>query len=61
MESALIKNPRKAVMLDNSTQIEIMKLLYIGHTYEEIDRHLEVPRGSSQYTINTVRGCEDSG
>lgn len=57
MESVLINTKRKAVMLDRSTQIEIMSLIHKGHTYDEIDRYLEVPKGSSEYTINRVRGA----
>lgn len=55
MESVLMNTGRKAVMLGQSTQIEIMRLIHNGHTYGEIDRYLEVPKGSSEYTINRVR------
>lgn len=51
----LRNNKSKAVLLSSATQIEIIELRRLGVSYSEIDRILEVPKGSSQYTINYVR------
>lgn len=43
------------VMLGVSTQIDILMLLEKGYKYNDIDEILDVPQGSSRYTINELR------
>jgi len=61
MSNVLIKDKEKGVLLSSATQIEIVELLRKGKTYTEIDNILDVPKGSSQYTINYVKRCKHEG
>lgn len=56
MNSTLIRNKCRGVLLSSATQIEIVELRSKGKSYEEIDSILGVPKGSSLYTMNHVRG-----
>lgn len=55
MNDELLSKHRRGVLLGRSTQIDILQYLEKGKTYEEIDNILEVPRGSSEYTIKFVQ------
>lgn len=53
-----MQRERKAVMLGVSTQIEIVSMIEEGLGYQEIDKILNVPEGSSEYTIRRIREKE---
>ncbi|MFF2798219.1 hypothetical protein [Lysinibacillus xylanilyticus] len=55
MEEELINKNNKPVLLDSSTQIDIAQLESEGKTFEQIDLILDVPRGSSEYTLRRIR------
>lgn len=56
MQEELISERRRGVLLGQSTQIEIAQLLDEGKSFSQIDDILEVPNGSSEYTMKCVRG-----
>lgn len=56
MSDNLRNNKSKAVLLTAATQIEIITLMDKGKSFEEIDEILEVPKGSSKYTLECVGG-----